>query len=198
MRGGYPLALPGLFGGSLGMRVFALLALLMCGTTAQAQSQWRDIHGNPLAPSLDHAAHDNFGVHLISTTDPQRLMHDWAEPALIAGLSTQDEAARNQGIVTFIVFSGCRAGPDGNCNITARIELRDPLGKPYSQPLDAPVWNLPSPPPGILQLSKAGAGIRIASGEPLGKYRVIAHITDHVANITLTTEKTLAITEAPN
>lgn len=177
------------------MRYVLPLALLLSATVAHAQWYEAGVTRQALKASPEH---DGFGAMQIATTEPDQLEHEWAQPTPGVHLPAQDEAARNQRIFTYITFGGCRAGPDGNCDVTARFDILDPQGKPYGPPQEALLWNHLPMPPGNLQLGQAAVGLQVEPGKPLGKYRVIAHTTDHVANITLTTEQTLTITEAPN
>jgi hypothetical protein len=179
------------------MRYLLSLALLTAATAAPAQWQVTNPQGGAIRPEADHAAQGDFGTLQISTTDPERLQKDWAQPTAGVNIATQEQATRNQPIFSFIVFRGCKAGADGKCHVATRFDILDPRGKPYGAPIQAPVWDLPPPPIGNLQLGEGAAGLRIEDGEALGNYRVVARTTDHVADITLTTERTLTIVEAP-
>jgi hypothetical protein len=175
------------------------LALSLAATSTQAQAQWRltDAQGHPLKPGLNTASQGDFGTQEIATTDPEALQRAWAQPTPGVEIATQESATRNQPISIFVIFRGCQADADGNCHVTTRFETFDPAGKPYGAPAEGPVWDGPPPPPGNLQLSHSGMGLRIEDGEQLGKYRVIARTTDHVANISLATELTLTFSETP-
>ncbi|MDH7975028.1 hypothetical protein QH494_22830 [Sphingomonas sp. AR_OL41] len=178
---------------------FVSLALMMtaAATAGAAPAQVGDPGVRAMQPGPDQATQGDFGTLQISTTDPEQLHKDWAQPTEGVRIATQDQATRNQPIFSFIVFRACKAGADGNCHVSVRFETLDPRGKPYDAGGEAPIWDLPPPPSGRLQLSEGGLGLRIEDGEALGQYRVIARTTDHVAGITLTTEGTLTIVEAP-
>lgn len=177
----------------------ALLALSALSVTP-ARAQWNktDAAGNRLAPEANQASQGAFAVMQIATTDPQKLLTAWAQPTPGVEISTQSSATRNQVIAVFLVFHGCKPDADGRCNLTASFEVFGPDGKPYAQQKEAPVFDgVPTPVAGAMQLSNASLGLRIEDGEELGEYRVVAHTTDHVAKITLTTQQVLTIVEAP-
>lgn len=134
----------------------------------------------------------DFRVVQIATTDPEGLMAAWEKPALEVKLETSMGAKRNQPIVTFIVFGGCRADPAGNCNVTADFEVIDPAGKSYNRSPGVNVWvGYPAPQSNVFQLSASGLGIRFEDQDPLGNYIVKAAITDQVSGVTLKTQQQL-------
>lgn len=179
------------------MKYVILPALLIVATPATAQWQVHDQNGWAAKPGPEYAAKSEFGTHQISTTDPEMLQKVWAQPSPGVDISTQDEATRNQPIFSFVIFRGCKAAADGNCHVSTRFVILDPKGKPYGKMSKAPIWDMPPPPKGNLQLGQGASGLRVEDGEMLGKYRVIAHTTDNVAKITLTTQQILTIREAP-
>ncbi|MDB5675564.1 MAG: hypothetical protein JWM65_2546, partial [Sphingomonas bacterium] len=181
------------------MRLVPSLALLLAATSAHAQRPWqlRDAQGNPIPTGLSAATQDDFGVQQIATTDGPALQRAWAQPTPGAQISTQQSATRNEKIVNFMIFRGCKADMDGHCHVTARFEIFDPAGKPFGTPAGGAVWGGLPPAPGNMQLSDSGYSLRVEDGQPLGKYRVVARTTDKVAGISLATEAILTIGEAP-
>ena len=176
--------------------LFAPLALLAL-TPAAAQWTSTDPSGKPLPPAANQAQQGEFGVMQISTTDPQALWAAWAQKTPGVELHTQNTATRNQPIVSFIVFTGCTPDAQGHCNVTVDFEVLDPSGKTYGRNDNAPVVDGAAPAKGMLGLSNGSLGLRVEAGEQLGDYRVLAHTTDHVSGVTLATQQTLTITEAP-
>ena len=144
--------------------------------------------------TLDNGAYaaspTNFAVLQIATTDPDKLVRDWAQPAATAHLTTETEVTRNKPIVTFIVFKGCRADASGKCDVTAAYAVFDPAGQPYAQQTGE-VWKGAPTPNLDLQLSHAALGLVIEDKDPLGPYRVQVKVTDHVSGETLSTEQIL-------
>ncbi len=180
----------------LGVAAFAL-ALGFLGATAANSAQpagpsgWLSdgvaVHDRP-----DIASLGEFGVMQIATTDPEKLMTDWATNTPGVQVATASEMTRNQPIVTFLVFRGCKADAAGNCNVTVDFETLGPSGASYNRTPGAPVWvAYPAPPATAVQLSSSGYGLKIEDKDPLGPYIVRATVTDHIANITLHTQATL-------
>ena len=173
--------------------VLAAIALSAAGLPgeAPAQSGWLQ-DGAPVKDMPSVASSGDFGVMQIATTDSDKLVAEWLKPTPGVTVETSTQTPRNQPIVTFIVFKGCRADASGNCNVTVDYETLDPTGKSYDVTKAAEVWvGRPPAPDNNLQLSVSGLGLIIEDKDPLGAYLVRAAVTDHVAGITLRTEQTL-------
>jgi hypothetical protein len=175
----------------------AVLALALLATSsAAAQNFWRE-NGVPIKhPPPNLASDDPFAVEQIATADPDQLMSNWAKPTpgvVIPAATTT--TPRNKPLVTFIIFSGCKADSAGNCNVTADFLTTGPAGQVYDDTKAAEVWVGKPPPPGYnLQLSAGGLGIVFEEKDPLGAYVVRATITDHVSGKVLHTQQTLTVT----
>jgi hypothetical protein len=172
------------------MRHFVGFALVLASTPAMAQAQAG-------SPGPKYAAQGEFSVLQLSTTDPEGVQKVWAQTTPGVEISTQDTATRNQFIYSFVLFRGCMAGEDGKCRLSTRFSIIGPNGKPYGQPHTGVTWDRSPPPAANVQLGNAIIGLRVEDGEALGRYRFIAQTTDHVANITLTTQQTVTVAEAP-
>lgn len=147
--------------------------------------------GQPAARPNTASAGD-LSVLQIATTDPDALLAEWAKPTRGVRLTGSTRATRNQPIVTFIIFKGCKADASGACNLTADFTVTGPTGRVYSQEKAAKVWvGRRRPPNQALQLSESGLGLRFEDKDPLGPYRVRTTVTDHVAGVSLHTEQTL-------
>jgi hypothetical protein len=133
---------------------------------------------------------DNFSILQIATTDPDKLVKDWAQPTAGVHLTTETEVTRNKPIVTFIVFKGCQADASGHCDVTAAYAVFDPAGKPYAQQTGV-VWKDAPTPDLNLQLSLSALGLLIEDKDPLGPYRVEVTVTDRVSGVTLRTKQIL-------
>jgi hypothetical protein len=53
----------------------------------------------------------------------------------------------------------------------------------------------PKPPKNQLQLSVGNIGILIRPNDPPGKYRLVAHVTDNIANVSLDLERTFTVAD---
>ncbi|WP_380873815.1 hypothetical protein ACFB49_43970 [Sphingomonas sp. DBB INV C78] len=148
------------------------------------------------APVSDFARKQGFAVQQIATNDAAALLRDWAAPGRAAQSPVVDTIAREQVVDSFIVFTGCKGDLARRCNVTADFALIGPQGQIYAEHEGADVWVGKAPPAGgALTLSDASLGIFIDPEDPAGDYVVRADVTDHVAGITLRTEKTLKLVE---
>ncbi len=162
-------------------------ALMMLASPAGATPVEKPWGGRP-----EVASSGDFAVLQIATLDDKALLAEWAKPTPGVSLQTASQMKRNQPIFTFINFKGCKPDRSGNCNVTADFDIFDPTGKSVGHAPAAKVLvGAPPAPNGDIMLSAASMGLSIDDGDPLGPYMVKATVTDHVAGITLHTEKTL-------
>ena len=146
------------------------------------------------APLSDFASRDGFAVQQIVTDDASRLLRDWAQPDQATQSPSVDRIAREHVVDSFVVFKGCRPNPDEECNVTADFQLIGPQGQVYARHRDAALWvGKAAPAEGSLTISDSSLGIVIEPEDPAGIYVVRADVTDHVAGITLRTEKRLTV-----
>src|SRR5262245_34627317 len=104
-------------------------------------------------------------------------------------LSNIKTARRGEPIAAFVLFSDCRPGEDGKCDVRMNMTVVDPNGKVYGESKESEVWSGKAPPTrGATQLGVGYMMIQIGPQDPPGKYRVKAHITDHVAGSDLDRE----------
>jgi hypothetical protein len=177
----------------LGLAVAALLSLSPHDADAQQNLWLRD--GAPAGAAPSRAAVGDFAVMQIATPDPDGLMAAWNKPTAGVNITTAHEIARNQPIVTFILFQGCARDSAGTCNVTADFETLDPTGKVYDLSRNVAIWvGHPPPPAGSLQLSEGALGLRIENKDPLGAYRIRVTITDHVSGNVLHTQDSVRAT----
>jgi hypothetical protein len=174
----------------------AVLALaLLVASPVGAQNFWKrdGVPIKDLPPNM--ASDDPFAAQQITTTDPDKLMADWQKPTPGVAITTSTVTPRNKPIVTFIVFSGCKADAAGKCNVTVDYLTKGPTGETYDTTNGAEVWvGKPPPPEHGLQLSAGALGIVFENKDPLGLYVVAATITDHVSGKVLRTRQTLTVT----
>lgn len=146
------------------------------------------------APASDFAKQGGFAIQQIATADAAGLLRDWAAPERAKDSPIVDTIAREQVVDNFIVFNGCRADVIRRCNVTADFTLIGPQGQVFAEHHGADIWvGKPPPAGGALTLSDASLGIFIEPEDPAGDYVVRADVTDHIAGITLHTQKTLTV-----
>jgi hypothetical protein len=180
----------------------ALLALLLTPGAAPALAA-------PGTPALDRppspAPHQpvasegragDLQILQLWTPDPAAFLREWAEPTP-PRLPTASRTARNLPIEQFIIFSSCKADAAGNCRLTARIEIADPDGAPYGDPMAFTIWDdKPAPPPARMILSPNSIGLVVEDGEKLGTYRIHLAVTDVHAGVTAESLSAIEVTEA--
>ena len=183
------------------MRVFrylgALLALL--GAPAAAQEQADDfswhLNGRPVEGDRSEATRDGFGAMMMITPDVEQFWAAWAGPSP-PQLVTTDRAVRNRPVHAMLIFTGCRAGADGNCDVDAAFTILAPDGSRYGEVLRGKVWEGPPPPGRNLQLSVGSVALRVEPHDPLGTYTIRAELTDRVAGTSVSVEREVLAMEA--
>lgn len=166
--------------------------LLAAAAPASAQDTW--LRDGQAYRGPDAAASGDFAVLQVLTTEPEQLMADWEKPGAVVHLVAKDAVGRGKPVVSFIVFRGCRADAKGACHVTADFVATDPAGKTYGEFKDVEIWVDKPPPPGrAVQLSAGGMGLVFEPKDLAGRYRIAARVVDHVAGVTLQTEKTLTL-----
>lgn len=148
-------------------------------------------------PASDFASRQGFAVQQIVTDDAARLLRDWSHPEEADESPAIEHLARGRAVDAFIVFRGCRPNPVHQCNVTADFTLIGPQGQVYAEHHGAELWVGKAPPAmNALALSESSLAIVIEPDDPAGHYVVRADVTDHVAGITLRTEKMLDVDPA--
>ncbi len=174
----------------------ALAAAAPPGSTeAPARSfAWR-VNDKIAAADASRASGDGFGVQMMITGDYQGFWKAWEGPTP-PQLSVTSRTERGKPVHAMLVFSGCKAGADGNCNVMADFHITAPDGSSYGKQINAQVWKLPPAPDFNLQLSEGSIGFSVDPGEMLGQYKLKAAVTDHVARIALAVEAPVNVVEA--
>lgn len=174
--------------------VLLVLALLIVGAPVAAQehgsSGWK-LNGKDATPDTSQAMQGGFGALMLVTPDYEAFLKAWAGSSP-PSLPTTDQVTREKPVHVMLLFSGCRAGRDGNCNVTAQFGITAPNGSPYGEVMAGRVWNGPPAPAYNLQLAESGIGFALEREDPLGTYIFKAAVTDNVAGTTLTLEKTVS------
>jgi hypothetical protein len=169
-----------------------LAALLLCvGTASAAQEP---------APSPTHeAVRDGFGVLLLTTDDDEGFLRAWAGPTP-PQLTTTDRATRGRPLFGMILFHGCRAGADGNCNVTGEFSFWRPDGSRYGDVLRADLWRAPPPPApheNNILLATTSPALLVEPEDPMGNWIMRARVTDSVRGLTLEVEEQIVVETPP-
>ena len=162
----------------------AALAILLSATAFAAQSSWLE-NGKSASQDISRASDGAFGAMLVLTDDWEGFTQRWEHPS--AGFEVPEVRSIQKGhpLMSAIIFTGCKPDSAGNCSVTGDFRVIDPTGKNYADQRDVNIWSLPPPPAPQLQLSAGGLGLSLDPPDPLGRYVVVARITDHIANKTL-------------
>ncbi|HEY0148177.1 MAG TPA: hypothetical protein VGB70_04165 [Allosphingosinicella sp.] len=171
---------------------FLILSLLLAAPAAAQQPRgfaWKVGDKNAPANSAQ-AAKDGFGVMMLVTADPEGFWKAW-QGATPPQLQTTTRVTRDQPVQAELIFSGCSAAADGNCNVTAELSMTGPSGAPYGETATGKVWSGPPAPGYNLQLSQSGLGFILEPQDPLGVYVIKAAVTDHVAGRTLHVQQSI-------
>jgi hypothetical protein len=151
------------------VKKFAAIVFVLAGTAAIAQTADRS-----------EAQNGDFGAKLLLTPDPDEFWREWEKPDT-PHVTTTSRVTRAQPVTAIILFHDCRPGTDGQCNLTVRFEMTGPDGRPYDTAHDAIAWKGPPAPQHTLQASEAWMGFRLEPKDKLGRYAIIATLTDTVA-----------------
>lgn len=142
---------------------------------------------------LSHDEKDGFSVLQVAVPDSAKFIAGWKLGA--GGDSATTRTVADQPLFTFLIFRGCKANAEGNCDVVADFAITRPDGTVNDENKGVVVWNKAAPAdPRKPYLGDGALGYGVDDEGPFGDYRVVATVTDRVAGITLTTEQTLTIT----
>ena len=131
----------------------------------------------PQTPSMK--SDGNLGVQLVLTPDEKSFRNTWNNATAAPQLHSADTLRRGERISAMILFHGCRAASNGNCDGDVKFVLIDPNGKRVPAG-EGPLWSLP-PQSGRILLSNTSLTVGFDRTDQPGTYRFQAHVTDKVA-----------------
>jgi hypothetical protein len=178
-------------------RAFLILALLLCVPAAAQEPRtfaWKVNDANA-PPNPAQASKGGFGVMMLVTSDYVGFWEAW-EGDTPPKVTATEEVARDRPVHGILLFSGCRPGQDGNCNVTAELSITGPDGSPYSETMSGKVWG-GAPAPGYnLQASESSIGFTLDPEDPLGVYTLKAMVRDNVAGTKLAVQQSVTAVDA--
>ena len=137
----------------------------------------------PADPSETH--NGEFGGKLLLTDDPEGFWREWEQPDPPT-VTTTSRITQARPVHAMVVFHDCVAGSTGKCDVVVHFEIRRPDGALYDESKTAPAWS-EAPAPGHNLLASLGSlGFRLEPQDPLGRYKIIATLTDQVAKRSIT------------
>lgn len=127
----------------------------------------------------------SFAARLIMVDDVDAFWRAWRGP--------QPPTVRETNVVTpfkpahaLLVFTGCKAGADGKCNVGIAFSVIGPDKRPYGRPNSGTAYNGVAPPGGRLAASGARLTLKLESNDKPGPYLVTAVVTDRIAGASVT------------
>ena len=175
--------------------LFIALCLSSSASFAQQSEGFAWKLNDQTAPANPAQASKNgFGSMMLVTDDPEGFMKAWQGPTP-PQVSTTEQVTRGKPIEAMLIFSGCQAAENGNCNVSVELSVTGPDGVPYGETFKGPIWRGPPAPQYNLQLGESGLGFILDPQDKLGIYRLQAKVTDHVAATTVTVEQAVTAIE---
>ena len=177
------------------MKILAwvFLTALCCN----ANAGWINKQGASLPDSEDRKAIGEFGAQLVFVTDEQALFKTWATPSETVNLNTVESVNINQPISAFVIFSGCKPTPKGQCNVSMRFRVIQPDGKVYSETTAMEVWqDKPAPRARALELSVQYLKVVVEPHEQRGRYTIQVQVRDDNTGSVLSLQKAFSAADA--
>jgi len=178
------------------LALLLLAALAAAPSPASAQLEWQ-VNGQAAPGDRSRASRDGFGVMMMVTPDAQTFWRAWDGPTP-PNLVTTDRAIRGQPVTGMVLFSGCGAGPDGNCNLTGEFIVLRPDGTRSGEPLRGSLWRGPPAPGYNVQLAEGSLGLIVEPEDPMGVWTLRAIVTDNVRGVTLQVEQQVTVDTPPS
>jgi hypothetical protein len=175
----------------------ATILFFLIALSLPASAGWIDKQGNEIADSDNMKSANSFIAQQIITDDEKQAFKNWGTPSQSVYFPTSDKIERNKIITALIVFGGCAADANGNCDLKMQITVYQPDGAIYSKLPVMEVWSgKPAPPDKSLGLSVGYLRVIIEDGEQLGKYKVATKVTDEISGDSMLLTSYFTVIEA--
>jgi hypothetical protein len=163
------------------LMAFACLAVVLIAqpTQATAQETARQLTGQ-LHIFFDR---EKFRAWRTNTGGPSAYTEATAVPSKLA----------DAPFLVMLSTGGCKAGADGNCNVTADYKVFGPDGELAVDDPGRKVWTGAAQPAGIAAFSQDPVPAMLESSDPPGAYRLHIVLRDNVAHSTVELERTLTL-----
>ncbi len=125
--------------------------------------------------------------------DPQKY-RDWREGK--GGFDEATAVPAKLADVPFLVMlavGDCKAGANGNCNVTADYTVFDPSGKKVVDNPGRKIWTKAAQRKGVVAFSEDPVPAMLQSSDPPGSYRLHVVLHDNNADTTLEMERVLVL-----
>jgi hypothetical protein len=156
---------------------FILVCVLLAPLCAIAG--WIDREGKPLSDTPDRKSIGDYGAWLVLTDKESEAFSRWDTPSEGIYINSTEKIERGKILTALIMFSGCGADKNGNCDLVVKFKIVQPDGKVYADLPYQEAWvGKPVPPNKSMGMSVGYIRVVIELGEPLGKYTVHANVRD--------------------
>ncbi len=160
------------------MKTLLSLCLTLVFSGGAFGQAWHD-GDSPTADTEWHRSDGDFGVMLLLTSQPEEFLQNWDKPTEAVDISTTNQITRGKPIVAFVLFTGCQANSNKNCNLEVAFRVLKPSGETYADTGRLELWlEKPAPQEGRLLLGANYLGTIIEPDDPLGEYKIYAAVRD--------------------
>jgi hypothetical protein len=144
------------------------------------------------------ASDSSLKASLFITAKGAELFQAWnTNPAGGFSIVPVKVAQRGEFLSAVVLFSGCAAAKDGNCNALLDITAFDPSGDVYGEFKEQELWVAkPAPAQGHSQLAVGYMGMVIEPTDPSGEYKVVAKARDLVSGEVVVAEARFTVEPA--
>lgn len=160
------------------------LSLLLAGLLPLlSQGAWIDPSGNQLRDTESMRSSGDFGVQLVLTPDDKKFRQAWGTRGT-PKLASTNTVQPGSSVSAMLIFHGCAPNPAGVCDLVAEFVVQSPDGA-RTPAGGGPVWSDAPSRPGFSQLGLTSITVGFDPTEPLGDYKIEAHVRDKVSGRTL-------------
>jgi len=163
------------------------IALLILPLVAHAQ--WSTDEGEQLPDTPWRKSSGDFATMLLITGDLEALLDEWKRSGATddeAEVETTSRVGLGETVAAAIVFSGCTAGEDGNCDSETDFRVIAPDGSVYAKFERAELWkDKPAPAADSFRVGVANLELAFEPSDPVGTYRIEATTRDNLGHVVL-------------
>ncbi|MDQ8021830.1 MAG: hypothetical protein REI94_08330 [Moraxellaceae bacterium] len=166
------------------MRHIATVSLLACLLGSPTLlAGWTDDKGQALPDTPHMRSAGDFGAQLVFTEDLEQFREIWNVSVTPPRLPTVQRVKRGGTISGMVIFYGCKAGGDRQCNLFAEFSVQLPDGKRVSAG-GASLWTI-APVADQLMLGDTSLDMRLGANDIPGVYRIEVTVIDRVSGLRL-------------
>lgn len=158
------------------------------------QSAWIDSTGKPVPETESMRSTGDFGIQIVLTADEKQFRHAWNASNTPPRLSSTNSVRVGEAVSALLIFHGCAPNADGVCDVVADFTLEAPDAS-KTPAGGGPVWSEKPLPPQRLQLGQASLTLGFDSTDPVGEYKIVAHVKDKVSGQALSVQARFSVTK---